>query len=61
MIQDDIEVYYHMGQLQLDVTMYPTNEEKIKRADDAEAELLAQEDYNTASDRKDQPGHLNIT
>ena len=42
--------------LQIDVTMDPENEEKVQRCEQAEAALMAEDDFATASDRTNQAG-----
>ena len=57
--QDDRKVYENLEELQWAVMMDPTNEEKVRLCDEAEAALLAEDDYTTAADRGDsQPEYL---
>ena len=43
-----------MEQLQMNVMMDPENEEKVKECDEAEEELVKEEDFLTAADRPHQ-------
>ena len=52
--QEESQVYDKLDQLQWDVMMDPTNKVKIELCDEAEAALLADNDFTTASDRGEQ-------
>ena len=52
--QEQRKAYEELEELQIAVTMDPTNEAKVKACDEAEAKLTAEDDFTTASDRGDQ-------
>ena len=57
--QEERKVHENLEELQCAVMMDPTNEEKVCKCDEAEAALLAEDDYTTAADRGDlQPEYL---